>query len=346
VGDSEAIVAPGLFDLQVNGADGHDLQAPELTPDTVHAVNKHLNAHGVFQWMPTLVTDSAEALEHKCRVLAEALRDCALAWHIPGIHLEGPHISPVDGPRGAHPAAHVILPDLKLFRRLQRAAEGRIRCVTLAPELNGAAAFIRALTAQGVVVALGHHAAEAKHIHAAADAGARLCTHLGNGMAPCIHRHQNPLWPQLADDRLYASVIADLEHVPPDLLQVILRAKTARRMILVSDSVFLSGMKPGRYSIFGAEVELKRSGRVCLAETELLAGSSLLLPDAVMNMVRATDMNPARAFDSASRVPARLMGVSHAAWPPRAGCPAEFVLYSGTCLTGSAKAKPLFVFNG
>jgi len=215
MGDADALLAPGLFDIQVNGAWGLDVQAEDLSAETLYALNKRLNGRGVLRWMPTLVTDSVDALEHKCRIVGEALKDAALARHIPGIHLEGPHISPEDGPRGAHPAKYVCPPDIKIFNRLQRAAGGRIRYVTVAPELPGAVPFIRALAATGVVVALGHHAAEASHIRAAADAGARLCTHLGNGMASKIHRHQNPLWPQLADDRLYASVIADLHNHPP-----------------------------------------------------------------------------------------------------------------------------------
>ncbi len=346
MGDADALLAPGLFDIQVNGAWGLDVQAEDLSAETLYALNKRLNGRGVLRWMPTLVTDSVDALEHKCRIVGEALKDAALARHIPGIHLEGPHISPEDGPRGAHPAKYVCPPDIKIFNRLQRAAGGRIRYVTVAPELPGAVPFIRALAATGVVVALGHHAAEASHIRAAADAGARLCTHLGNGMASKIHRHQNPLWPQLADDRLYASVIADLQHLPPEMLQVMMRAKGAKRIILVSDSVLLTGMKPGHYTMFGADVEMKRGGRVCLAGTDLLAGSSLILPEAVMNMASVTEMTLARALASASRLPARLMGVRMPSWPPRPGRPAEFVLYAPGAGGGGLRKKPLLVFTG
>ena len=145
--------------------------------------------------------------------------------------------------------------------------------------------------------------------------------------------HDSPasesLWPQLAEDRLQASVIADLQHVPPDLLNVILRVKGPRGIILVSDSVLLAGMKPGQYSLFGGEVEMKRNGRICLAGTDLLAGSSLLLPEAVFNTARVTDMSLAAAFAAASRNPARLLGVPLPSWPPRPGRPAEFVLYRG-----------------
>lgn len=345
-GDTDTLIAPGLFDMQVNGAHGIDMGAFDLTADAVRALDAYLVSRGVFRWMPTLVTDSAEAFEHKCRVLGAALQDRDLARRIPGIHLEGPHISPQDGPRGAHPAAHVCPPDLKMFTRLQRAAGGRIRCVTLAPELPGALPFIRALVSRGVVAAIGHHAAGPKEIRAAADAGACLCTHLGNGMASMIHRHQNPLWPQLAEDRLYASIIADLEHVPPDLLNVIYRVKGAKKLVLVSDSVLLAGMKPGHYPLFGGEVEKKRSGRICLSGTDLLAGSSLLLPEAVFNMARVTDMSLAEAFAAASRTPAGLLGLPLPAWPPRPGRPAEFALYPRADAQGKRNPKPLLVFSG
>ncbi|HDP35983.1 MAG TPA: N-acetylglucosamine-6-phosphate deacetylase, partial [Candidatus Hydrogenedentes bacterium] len=290
VGDDECIFAPPLFDIQVNGGFGIDLQSHNVTVEQIRLLNDALADQGVSRWVPTVITDSVESLEHKCRVLATALADPALARHIPGIHLEGPFISPDDGPRGAHPRDHVLLPDVAVFNRLRRAAADRICCLTLAPEQPGAMRLIRAARKCGIVVALGHHAAETRHIQAATDAGARLCTHLGNGMAPQIHRHQNALWPQLAEDRLYASFIADLEHVPPPVLRVFARAKGPERIILTSDSVFLAGMKPGRYRMFGAVVDMRPGGRVCLAGTELLAGSSLMLLQGVWNMYMNSDL--------------------------------------------------------
>ena len=326
VGDGESIIAPLLFDIQVNGGFGIDLQSPNLTVAEIHALNERFLEQGVAQWIPTLITDAVDALEHKCRVFSEALEDPALAAHIPGIHLEGPHISPSDGPRGAHPAAHVLSPSVALFNRLYRAAKGKIAYITLAPELSGATRYIRAVTQRGVVVALGHHAATAAQIDAAAKAGAALCTHLGNGMAPQIHRHQNALWPQLADDRLHASFIADLEHVPPAALKVFARAKGAQRTILTSDSVFLTGMKPGRYKMFGAAVEMKKSGRVCLAGTELLAGSSLMLLQGVWNMYQHTDLTLEQAFAAASSVPKTLFNMPITTWPPKKGRKAMFMV--------------------
>lgn len=326
LGSEDHIIAPTLFDIQVNGGFGIDLQAPDLATEQIYSLNDALVRQGVLQWIPTLVTDSVEALEHKCRVLAEAMADPLLAQHILGIHLEGPFISPDDGPRGAHPAPHVILPSVSAFNRLYRAANKKIACITLAPELPGALTLIRAASRHGVVVALGHHAAEAYHIEAAVRAGALLCTHLGNGVATMIHRHQNIFWPQLAEDRLYASIIADLEHVPPSALQVFVRAKEPQRIILTSDSVFLAGMKPGHYQMFGAEVEMKQNGRVCLAGTELLAGSSLMLLQGVWNMCQHTNLTLEQAFAAASSTPRRLFNVPPIPWPPKPGRKANFLL--------------------
>ena len=326
LGGDDVIITPALFDIQVNGAFGIDLQAHDLAVEHIYALNAALLRKGVVRWMPTLVTDSVAAMERRCRVFAEALSDPQLARCIPGIHLEGPHISPEDGPRGAHPPEHVLAPSTRVFNRLYQAAAGKVCCLTLAPELPGATRLIRFAVHRGVVAALGHHAADARHIAAAVAAGARLCTHLGNGMAPRIHRHHNALWPQLAEDRLFASVIADLEHIPPEALRVFSRAKGPERIILTSDSMSLAGMKPGTYQLFGAEVKMKRSGRVCLAGTELLAGSSLMLLQGVWNMYRHTDLSLGQCLAAASTTPARLFNVPAAPWPPAPGQQASFLV--------------------
>ena len=128
---------------------------------------------------------------------------------VAGIHQEGPYISPHDGPRGAHPLEHVTRPDLETWERFQEASGRRISMLTLAPEVPGMLDFIRHISGQGVVVCLGHHQADGATIRRAIEAGARSVTHLGNGCQPLMPRHPNILWQQAAQDRLYASVIAD-----------------------------------------------------------------------------------------------------------------------------------------
>ena len=326
-GSEQAILAPALFDMQVNGAGGHDLQGAELRVETVQAITDYLAAWGVARWVPTLVTGPIDEMEHGCRVIAEALQDRRLAKTIPGIHLEGPWISPEDGPRGAHPQAHVRPPNRREFHRLYRAAEGKISYVTLAPEWPGAPAFIRMLVSGGITVALGHHQADARQIAAAADAGARCCTHLGNGAAAQMHRHHNPLWPQLAEDRFYASLIADLHHLPAPVLKSFARIKGPDRVILVSDCVNLAGLRPGKYRFAGAEVEMKRNGKICLSGTDLLAGSSLMLLQGVVNAWRHTDLSLAQAFAAATINPATLMGLRKPPVRPQAGRRANLIVF-------------------
>ncbi len=285
--------------------------------------------HGIAGLCPTLVTNSHEALAHGFRTLAEACAtDLEVARAVPGLHLEGPYISPEDGPRGAHPRQHVRPPDWDEFRRLQDAAGGRIRLVTLAPEHEGALAFIEKAVGSGVVIALGHTAADGPRIRDAVRAGARLSTHLGNGSHAVLPRHDNYLWEQLACDNLWASVIADGHHLPPAILRCILRVKTPARAILTCDASTLAGQPPGRYNEWGQDFEVLPTGRVVVPGTPYLAGSGAFTDTCVSHAVAAGGVSLADAVDMAGERPRRLLGLEPR--PLAAGVPADLVLFDGT----------------
>ena len=305
-------IAPGLVDLQVNGWGGLDLNDGRLTAETVAHLVRALAATGVTTLMPTLITASEESLCDALAAIAAARRaDPAVARAIPGVHVEGPSISPDDGPRGAHPRGHVRPPDRDEFDRWQAAAGGLVRLVTLAPEWAEAPSFVRSLAADGVVVAIGHSAADPAAVRAVADAGARLSTHLGNGVAATLPRHPNLIWAQLADDRLSASVIADGHHLPDDTLKAMIRAKGIERSILVSDAVALAGMPPGLYdAAVGGRVELTAEGRLGVAGTPYLAGAARALKDGVATAVRAVGLGLADALRLATANPADLIGAT------------------------------------
>ena len=326
-GSSKTIIVPPLFDIQVNGYAGINLQGAKVTPEDVILLNKKLAATGVAHWIPTLITGAQRDMEHGCAMLAEALRTGGLDRAIPGIHMEGPYISPEDGPRGAHARKHVRKPSLREFDRLQKAADGKIIYTTVAPEVPGAIAYIRTLARRGIVVALGHHAADADTIHRAVDAGASLVTHLGNGIAAQINRHYNPIWPQLADDRLTCSLIADLHHLPVPVLQSFSRAKGAGRIILTSDVVHIAGLKAGRYELGGMPVDLSSNQRISLSGTELLAGSALMLLQGVVNVFQHTHLSLAEAHACATAVPAKLFGLRERFDLPKAGKKAQFIAF-------------------
>jgi len=329
-GHGETLLGPALFDIQVNGANGVDLLDPALSTEHITAVTAYLASYGVAWWIPTIITASPEAMESAVACIAAARRAPHLRQAIPGIHLEGPHISPEDGPRGAHPREWVCAPDTALFDRLMAAADGAVVYVTLSPEWPEAPAYIQHLRQAGVVASLGHHQGDVQSIQAAVDAGATLSTHLGNGAAPMMHRHKNPLWPQLADDRLTASIIADGHHLPDEALKTFIRAKTVDRFVLVSDCVSLAGMAPGNYEIFGTAVALDAAGKISLSGTDLLAGSACRLVECVSHVMTQGLMSPQEAFAAASSIPARLLGVPEIARAPEVGEVANFLLWEGS----------------
>jgi N-acetylglucosamine-6-phosphate deacetylase len=321
------IVAPGLVDLQVNGYGGVEFNSPTLTVEEVARAALAHDAFGVTSLLATCTTDSFELLARSFRVIAEARRTRPdVALRIPGIHLEGPYISSQDGPRGAHPLQHVRAPDWDEFRRLQEAAEGAIRLLTVSPEYDNAPEFIARVADSGVLVAVGHTAANSDQIRAAVDAGARMSTHLGNGAHPQIRRHPNYIWDQLAEDRLTASLITDGHHLPPAVVQTMFRAKTLSRCVLVSDITALAGMPAGRYSTGLGEVELLPSGKLVPAgQPQLLAGASLPLHGCVPLAMKFGGLSLAQAVDLASRQPARLIG--HDGGRLDVGAPATLTLF-------------------
>lgn len=303
-------VAPGFVDLQVNGYGGQEFNDLHLTVDRVAEISRLLDRDGVTSYCPTATTHGFEMLSHALSTIATARdTDQDVARRVIGIHLEGPYISPEEGPRGAHPLAHVRPPDWDEFQRLQQAARGQIRILTMSPEYEGSAEFIDKVVRSGVLVAIGHTSASSDQIDAAVDAGAALSTHLGNGAHGQIRRHPNYIWDQLADDRLTASVIADGHHLPPSVLKTFLRAKTVSRCILVSDVTGMAGMPPGVYenSSLG-NVEILPDGRLVVAgQRQFLAGAALPIGVGVANLVRYTDADLRTAVDMASMGPMKLL---------------------------------------
>lgn len=332
-------VAPALFDLQINGCDGHSFNSPKLTQADVEHVVRVCRQHGIGQLCPTLVTASFEALHHGMTTVRRACEADRLLDHaIAGIHLEGPYISPEDGPRGAHPKQQVRPPDWDEFRRLQDAAGGRIRLVTLAPETAGALAFIEKLAADGVVVALGHTAASPQIIRAAIAAGARLSTHLGNGSHAQLPRHENYFLEQLAADELWASIICDGHHLPASLVKCIARVKGPERLILTCDASPLAGLPPGRYRDWEQEFEIIeatgstttpqrtcRSLKVVVPGTPYLAGSWAFTDLCVGQAIDYAALTLSQALDMAGAQPRRLLGLPVPQL--RAGHPADLVLF-------------------
>jgi N-acetylglucosamine-6-phosphate deacetylase len=325
--DADRWIAPGLIDIQVNGSHGHSFCAADLAVDDVMAVVHHLTAAGVTGFCPTITTSSPDVTAHNVRVIARACESGIARERILGIHLEGPFISPVDGPRGAHPRAHVRNPDWSELQALQDASGGRIGIVTLAPELPGAVELISQAARAGMVAAIGHHAATREQIVAAVAAGAVLATHLGNGSHSELPRLRNYIWEQLAHDGLAASIIADGHHLPPAVVKSFCRAKGTHRLILISDVMPAAGLPAGTYSFMGANVDVREDGFVGLSGTPYLAGSTLRLSEAVDNVMAMAGVSFAEAVGMASANPAHLLGLQRSRGLLQVGGRADLTIF-------------------
>ncbi len=305
---------PGLVDLQVNGYAGIDFNGADdvFTPETFHMIREKMNSRGVLVSLPTFITASPARLESNCRAYAKLVEaDPELAAAFPKLHIEGPFISSVEGPRGAHPLEHAINPAdaPDLMARLQEASGGRLGIITLAPELPGTMDLIAWCRDNGIVSAVGHTNATAAEIRAGAEAGLVMSTHLGNGSHQMLPRMDNYIQAQLAEDGLFASFIADGHHVPFFTLKNFIRAKRFEKTVLVSDAIMAADCGPGRYQLGDFEVEVSETLRCTKVGHAGLAGSALTMDLGVINTALHTDASFEEAWTMASTRPARLVGI-------------------------------------
>ena len=310
----DGIVAPGLCDLQVNGAGGHEVIGGAAAIDAIDAIQLE---HGVTSYLPTIVPTDGATAERAVAELAERAADPASPAL--GVHLEGPFLSGAHA--GMHPAESLRSPADGIPGYFSSEA---VRLVTLAPELPGALELIAALRARGVAVALGHSGASADVARRAFDAGARLVTHVFNAMAPIHHRAPGLAGVALTDARAMVGIIADGLHVDPLVLELARRA-AGPRIVLTSDAAPAAAAPAGAYRMAGVEIERDRAGAVRTVEGRL-AGSALTLDAAVRNWASMTEAGLGEAIAAAAEAPAAALGLAAGLHP---GCAADIVLLDG-----------------
>jgi N-acetylglucosamine-6-phosphate deacetylase len=298
-------VAPGFIDIQINGFAGVDYNAPDAPQEEIARSLRVMFSTGVTRCFPTVITGDPEKMLGALRNLAAARETLEEGPAMEAFHVEGPHISPEDGPRGAHPRRWVRAPDLNEYKRWQEAAGGHVRLVTLSPEWPEALPYIEALSRDGVVISIGHTKATPEQIQDAVSAGATLSTHIGNGAHSVMARHPNYIFEQLAEDRLNASMIVDGIHLGKAFLKVALRAKGVERSVLITDAVMPATCAPGRYMLGEVEVELHEDGSVRMAGLTRLAGSSLRMDRGVENLMKIAGLTLAEAITMATTNAAR-----------------------------------------
>lgn len=336
-------ISPGLVDLQVNGHGEGDVNASDPNPEHIIAMAESLAAVGVTRFLPTIITASPADMLARIRAVVAAMNDPLTAVMVAGIHLEGPSLSPEDGPRGVHPIEHIRPPAIAELQGWLDAAPGLIRIVTLSPHHEGAVEATRFLVAHGVRVAVGHTHADDDQIRAVVDAGASLSTHLGNGAHGVLPRHPNYLWSQLAEPRLAAGLIADGHHLPDATLRTMLAAKRPgpdgdHGAFLVSDAVATpAALRDGGVSTVGGGVEIAADGALRHRATGFLAGSIQTLDVGVATIARLTG-SLATGVELAATAPARLLDGDD---PWRVGARADILRFAWE--SGDTRIRPVSV---
>lgn len=305
-GEIDTWIAPGFIDLQVNGFAGVDYCSGNSSLEDIARSIREQFATGVTRIYPTVITGSEADMQAAFRNIAKAKRELPEGGAFEAIHAEGPFISAETGPRGAHPVDQCRPPQIEEWKRMQGAAEGHIRLLTLSPEYEGTAQLIEHLVGEGVVVSIGHTKATTQQIADAVKAGATMSTHLGNGSHALLPRHPNYIWDQLAEDKLTASFIADGIHVPSSFLKVAIRAKGIERSVLVTDAVMPAGCQPGEYALGEIQVTLHPGDRVTLKGGNQLAGSALKMDVGVSYLMRMVGLSLREAVTMATTNAARV----------------------------------------
>lgn len=260
--------------MQVNGYRGVDFSGEDLTRDDFARACRGLFEEGTTAFLAALISSSRQVYRQNLPIIADVMESDEFREGLLGIHLEGPFISPVEGARGSHDLRWVTKPDVQYLKDLVEWSGQKVRMITIAAEVEGAAEMAQWSAERSIVVSLGHQMADESDLERLQKAGAKALTHLGNGLPANLPRHHNPLWAGLANDDLYATLITDGHHLPASVVKTIIRAKGVSRCIVVSDASPLAGMPPGRYHTLGNDVVLAENGKVYNPSTGYLVGSS------------------------------------------------------------------------
>ena len=289
---SGCYVIPGLVDVHFHGCVGEDFS--DATPEGLQKIADYELSEGVTYICPAGMTLLEDQLTKICKNTAEVV----------GAHLEGPFLSAAK--KGAQNEAFLHTPDIAMLRRLQAAAEGAVKLVTVAPEEPNGLEFVREAVSDGITVSVGHTVADYETASAAFAAGASHATHLYNGMPPFHHRNPGVIGAAFDAPHVRAELICDGIHIHGSMVRATFRLFGAERMVLISDSLRATGMPDGRYPFGGQEIEVHGPRATIAGHPETLAGSVTSLMGCMRqavkfgiplaDAVRAASYNPAKAI--------------------------------------------------
>ncbi|MCM1533238.1 MAG: N-acetylglucosamine-6-phosphate deacetylase [Corallococcus sp.] len=315
---SGRFILPALVDIHTHGANGYDFNSADF--DGMKKIMEFYVSHGVGTVFPTVMTDSDETILKQVSLIAKLAKEYP---EVKGIHLEGPFLS--EQYCGAMPKQYLQKPSFDKFLQYQKAAEGLIKLVTVAPELPDAIAFIEEAVAARVKVSVGHSAADAETVKKALTAGATSFTHWGNAMSQLDRHNLNVSGSALASDA-YCEVICDGKHVNGDVLKLLVKVKGIDKVIGVTDSIMATGLADGNYKLGVNDVTVS-NGDAMLTGTDVRAGSTLDAYTGLANVVSYTGLPLAEAIKLWTVNPARMVGLSRRIGTIEVGKDADFILF-------------------
>jgi len=298
----DSFIFPGLVDLHIHGLQGEDVT--EGGVKSIQKISALLPSFGVTSFLPTTFTADLTTLFKIIEKTKNWERALSSGARVLGLHLEGPYLS--SGRRGAHDATCLRKPHEEEIKSLVHKGEGVIKRITIAPELPGALEAIEYLAQNGILISLGHSEADYETSKRALERGAKMVTHLFNGMDPLHHRQPNLLAFALGNDEIYAEIIADKIHVKPEVIKIALKCKAPDHLCIVSDALKVSNLPEGVYELSGQKVEV-REGMAYLP-SGTLAGSTFLLHQMLYNLKELFSISLPELAKMASFIPAQLVG--------------------------------------
>ena len=315
---SSRYVLPALVDIHTHGAVGYDFNTADK--DGMRKILDFYVAHGVGTVFPTVMTDTDEVICRQVALIAELAKDYP---EIKGIHLEGPFLS--NTYCGAMPSELLQKPSMDKFLTYQKAAEGKIKLVTVAPELPDALAFISEVTEHKVIVSLGHSGADGETVNKALKAGAKSFTHWGNAMSQ-LDRHDLGVAGAAMLSNAFCEVICDGKHVNRDVLRLLVKTKGVNKVIGVTDSIMATGLSDGVFTLGRQSVTVK-GGEAHITGTNVRAGSTLDAYQGLANVVTFTGLPLPEAIKLWTVNPAKLVGLSDRIGTIEVGKDADFIIF-------------------
>lgn len=315
-------IAPGLVDTHIHGFDGADVMDGQ--EELLDKMSQGLFRAGVTSWIPTPLTGDHERLREVCEIIGN-YRPTGTGAKIQGIFFEGPYFTTEH--KGAQNPTYMTDPSVKEFEQWNLSAQSMIRKIAVAPERNGSLDFIRALERSGITVALGHSNASLEQATAAIEAGASVFVHTFNGMSAFNHREPGMVGAALSTPDTYTELICDGQHVHPTAAKVLIQAKGAAHTVLITDAMRAAGMPDGDYMLGEFAVTVKE-GAAHLKEGNSLAGSVLMLKDAVKNVVDWGIATPEEAIMMATLSAAKSINIADRCGQIKPDHAADFIALS------------------